>query len=107
MEIEVPRLAEVDGVLEADERVTRTNGRPPQDRPAPVRDAVSLGFPIVQQLTADLAGDDTALRTFLADPAWNFHLIHLGATFTPQEDARFSRAWITVRLTRDDGIPVP
>lgn len=102
MEIEVPQLTEVAGVLEPDDRITRGN-----DRPAPVREAVSLGIPVVQPLTAELAGDDMALRTFLADQAWLFHLVHLGATFTPAEGTRFGHAWITVRLTRDDGAQAP
>lgn len=102
MEIEVPDLTEAAGELVPDDRVTRA-----ADRPDPVRGAVSLGVPVVQPITAELAGDDAALRAFLADQAWSFHLVHLGATFTPGEDARFGQAWLTVRLARDDGAEVP
>jgi hypothetical protein len=102
MEIEVPALTQLAGVLEPDERVTRG-----AQRPDPVPGAVSLGVPVVQPLTADLASDDASLRTFLADPSWSFHLVHLGATFTPAEDAWFSQAWLTVGLTRDDGEAAP
>ncbi|MGI5375201.1 hypothetical protein ACQEV2_13315 [Streptomyces sp. CA-251387] len=98
MEIEVPELTEVATVLQPDDRVTRGG-----ERPDPVRGAVSLGLPVVQPITEDLAGDDAALRTLLGDREWSFHLVHLGATFTPSEDARFGQAWLTVQLRRDDG----
>jgi hypothetical protein len=104
MEIELPELAEVDAVLEPDDRVVRG-----ADRPEPVRGAVSLGMPVVQAVTADLAGADAALRAFLADEAtdWSFHLVYLGATFTPADGARFGKAWLTVRMSRDDGAAPP
>lgn len=98
MEIKVPELTEVAVLLEPDGRVTRGS-----ERPEPVRGAVSLGLPLVQPITSELAGDDAALRTLLDDQAWSFHLVHLGATFSPHTDARFGQAWLTVQLSRDDG----
>lgn len=102
MEIEVPELTEAAGLLMPDDRVTRGT-----DRPDPVRGAVSLGVPVTQPITAELAGADAALRALLDDRAWAFHLVHLGATFTPGEDASFGQAWLTVRLARDDGAEIP
>jgi hypothetical protein len=103
MDIEVPELTEVPALLEPDGRVVRG-----QVKPDPVRGAVSVGLPVVQAITDELAAGDVALRTFLADEgsAWRFHLVHLGATFTPGED-RFGQAWLVVRLTRDDGAAAP
>jgi hypothetical protein len=103
VDIEVPELVETAAVLEPDGRVTRG-----QVKPETVRGAVSVGLPVVQPVTEELAAGDLALKTFLADQrsAWRFHLVHLGATFTPGDD-RFSQAWLAVRLARDDGANTP
>lgn len=104
MEIEFPDLTQVAAVLEPDERVTRQDSRP-----EPVRDALSVGMPVVQDITADLVGEDLALRAFLADgnAQWRYHLVHLGTSFTPADGAHFGQAWLTMRLTRDDEATPP
>jgi len=104
MDIELPELTEFAAVLESDGRVVRG-----KRRPDPVLGAVSLGVPVVQAINAELAGGDAALRAFLADEAaaWRFHLIYLGATFNPGDSSHFRKAWLTVRMTRDDGADSP
>ncbi|MBP2325904.1 hypothetical protein JOF56_006289 [Kibdelosporangium banguiense] len=101
MDIEVPGLTEAPAVLEPDSRTTRGKAKA-----EPVHGVVSVGLPVVQAITPELAAGDLALQAFLADTAWTFHLVHLGATFAPGED-RFGQAWLTVTLARSDGAATP
>jgi hypothetical protein len=104
MEIELPELREVPVVFPPD-----FGGRHGQPRSVPVHGEISLGEPVVQAIDAELAGDDVALRAFVADqaPAWRFQVVFLGATFLPGDGAHFGKAWLTVRMTRDDGAAAP
>lgn len=102
--VEVPDLAQVDAIIEPD-----WGARGDSHRPDPMAGVISLGRPISQQITVDLAGDDAALRAFLTDEgsAWCFHVVHLGVTFKPDDGSRIGQAWLTVRLARADGVPEP
>jgi hypothetical protein len=104
MEIELPDLTQAAAILEPDARVTRG-----VNTPDPVHGAVSLGLPVVQAINEKLVGDDAALLAFLAEEGsgWRFHLVHLACSFTPGDHASFGQAWLTVRMTRDDGVTEP
>jgi hypothetical protein len=106
MEIYVPTLKEFAVMLEpqelsgvpSDVDMVRGRGRPAA---TPVHDALSMGVPVVQPMTHDLAGDDLPLRAFLAGDGsgWSFHLVSLSCTFSPRGREIFRWARVTVRLT--------
>src|ERR1700682_1076240 len=79
MDVTVPELEYVAVTLAPERHTTRGFGRPP----APLPDVVTLGMPVVQQVTSDLAGADTSLAQFLRDndSRWKFHIVHLGCSF--------------------------
>lgn len=108
MDIPVPELIDAPVTLVPDARVTRRFQRSASS-PGPLSGALSLGVPVVQAVSAELAGEDKALLAFLAQgaSAWRFHLVHLGCTFMPGKGDRFDRAWLSVQLARPDGDSPP
>jgi hypothetical protein len=108
MDVAVPELRDAPVTLVPAARVTRGfRGR--ESSPDQLRDALSLGVPVVQAVSAELAGEDKALLAFLAQEAsaWRFHLVHLGCTFMPGDGDRFDQAWLSVQLARSDGDSPP
>lgn len=99
MELEIPELRELPVVLEPEVRRTRRIG----DKAAALEGALSLGEPIVQAVTPELAGDDTPLREFIAQTQeWRFFVVYLGCSFLPPDGAEFDKAWVSVQLRRTD-----
>jgi hypothetical protein len=105
MEVTVPELTPVPTVLTS----TRSADRGRAASPPELRDRLSLGEPLALPLTPDRTGEDAALRAFVeAEAATSgYWLVHLACTFTPADDERLERAWLTVSLERDDGAQAP
>ena len=95
MEIVPPDLEYVPVALAADSSQTRSLGRPPV-----ISSAVELGFPVAQPITEELTGEDEALRQFLRHNVreWQFHLVHLGCSFHPDDGMQIAKARVAVRL---------
>lgn len=77
--------------------------------PAPWLPArMSIGGPLAVPLDADRVTGDDDLRTFIQrEETADFFLVHLAATFVPDPDEPFERAWLTVRLQRRDDVTEP
>jgi hypothetical protein len=99
MELEIPELRELPAALEPVVRRTRRTA----DQATVVEGALSVGEPIVQAVTAELAGDDTPLREFIAQTQeWRFFVVYLGCSFLPPDGGEFDKVWVSVQLERAD-----
>ena len=100
MDVTVPELEYVAVTLAPERHTTRGFGRPP----APLTDVVTLGMPVVQRVTSDLAGADTSLTQFLRDndSRWKFHIVHLGCSFRPPAGMNIAKARLSVELGAAD-----
>jgi hypothetical protein len=69
---------------------------------------MSIGGPLAVPLDAKYVTGDDDLRTFIQrEETADFFLVHMAATFVPDPDEPFERAWLTVRLQRRDDVPEP
>lgn len=100
MDVTVPQLEYIPVALAPERQTTRGFGRPP----TPMTDVVILGVPIVQRITTDLCGADTALAQFLRDndSRWQFHIVHLGCSFRPPTGMNITKARLSVELGAAD-----
>jgi hypothetical protein len=100
VEVQVPELPQVETVLADIGRATRGSASTPRE----LRVRLSLGEPLAVPMTAEFAAGDAALRTFVEGEAAisRYWLVHLACTFSPPDDERLERAWLSVSLSRDD-----
>ncbi|MEV6304140.1 hypothetical protein AB0M02_32375 [Actinoplanes sp. NPDC051861] len=97
--IDFPVLKSLPVALVGDSGTTRAGGGPPA-----LTDVVTLGVPLVQEVTEETVKADDALVEFVraGDPRWRFHLVHLGCSFRPADGVRIARAEVGVRLKAPD-----
>lgn len=84
-------------------RVERSGGAIP-----PLHGRVSLGGPFVIPLDADTLRSDEELCAFIrGDTDAEFFLMHMTATFEPDDEEPLERVWFAVNLGRGDGVDSP
>jgi hypothetical protein len=93
--LETPDLEFVPVTLAADRGTTRGFGGSPL-----LTSVVTIGLPVVQQITEELVGEDEALRQFVRRSyrEWQFHLVHLGCSFHARDGMQIVKSQVAVRL---------
>jgi len=97
-EFEFPQYKEIDVPVELED-VNR------KETAAPCAPRITLGIPVVIQLTKkSLREDQNAVALLGQSPQYAFHLVRLACTFQESTEERISEAWLRVQCAPQDTV---
>jgi hypothetical protein len=103
IEIEVDEAPELDARLLPQDEATKGVETAGADV-KPLHGCFSIGTPVVQPFTDELAAQDKDLGQFLVrERDYRFHLVHVACTFRPERDTPFEAASLQIRLQAEGG----